>query len=226
MAVACAALVSMAVPAGSMAAVTPVKLRVEGSSKTLWDRAIGALPLELRSNVGPNPGVYPCDVVQNGGTGKRAATPVSALASIPLKRGLNWYPEYTGFMVTELGTDEPTGANYWDFWVNGKGAVDLEYIGGCQLGLKKGDSVVWAVTDGSHSLLILRVSGRSSSSVTLTATNATTGAPVVGAKVGSATTGADGKATVGRPARGSVRVKATAAGFIRSNAVKVSARRR
>ncbi|MBU6337753.1 MAG: hypothetical protein KGR19_08070, partial [Acidobacteria bacterium] len=77
-AVACAALVSLAVPAGSMAAVK-VDLRIEGSSKTLFEKAVAAGPETLRSNAGPNPGRFPCDVIENGGSGKRAATPISAL---------------------------------------------------------------------------------------------------------------------------------------------------
>lgn len=225
-AVACAALVSMAVPAGSMAAVK-VDLRVEGASKTLLEKAVAASPATLRSNVGPNPGRFPCNVVDNGGSGKRAATPISALAPTRLKLGLNWYPEYTGFLVEAIRGEDPADPAYWDFWVNGKGAVELEYLGGCQLGLKKGDSVVWAVTDGSQALLVLEASGAGTApSVKLTATNGATGAPVAGAKVGRLTTGSDGTVEVPRPARGSVRVKATADGFIRSNTVKVSARRR
>ncbi|MFM9126882.1 MAG: hypothetical protein ACKOTA_04850, partial [Solirubrobacterales bacterium] len=102
-----------------------------------------------------------------------------------------------------------------------------EYLGGCQLGLKKGDSVVWAVTDGSQSLLVLEASGaRTAPSVKVTATNGATGAPVAGAKVGRLTTGADGTVEVPRPVRGSVRVKATAEGVIRSNALTIGARRR
>ncbi|MBU3675169.1 MAG: DUF4430 domain-containing protein [Solirubrobacteraceae bacterium] len=215
----------MAVPAGSMAAVK-VDLRVEGSSKTLFEKAVAAGPETLRSNAGPNPGRFPCDVIENGGSGKRAATPISALAPTRLKLGLNWYPEYTGFLVDSIGAEDPADPAYWDFWVNGKGAVELEYLGGCQLGLKKGDSVVWAVTDGSQSLLMLKASGSGSGpTVRLTATSGATGVPVVGAKVGRLTTGADGTVEVPRPSRGSVRFKATADGFIRSNAVKVSARR-
>ncbi|MFM9127813.1 MAG: hypothetical protein ACKOTA_09715, partial [Solirubrobacterales bacterium] len=115
-AVACAAVVSMAVPGGSMAAVK-VDLRVEGASKTLLEKAVSASPATLRSNVGPNPGRFPCDVVENGGSGKRAATPISALAPTRLKLGLNWYPEYTGFLVDSIAGEDPADPAYWDFWV-------------------------------------------------------------------------------------------------------------
>lgn len=224
-AVAVAALVTTAVPASSPAA-TKVQLRIEGASKTLLDRGISARPQSLRSNVGPNPGRFPCNVVDNGGSGSRAATPVSALAATRFRLGLNWYPEYTGFLVESIAGEKQAGSNYWDFWVNGKGAADLDYLGGCQLGLKRGDSVVWAITDGSQALMVLKATGAASSSnVTVKATNGSTGAPVAGAAVGDQTTGADGTATVARPARGALRIRATAAGYIRSNPVVVKARR-
>ena len=224
-AVACAALAPVAVPAAATAGVK-VELRVEGASKTLFEKAVVAAPATLRSNLGPNPGRYPCDVAGNAGSGRRGATPISALAPTRLKLGLNWYPEYTGFLVDSIRGQNPADPAYWDFWVNGKGAAELEYLGGCQLGLKKGDSVVWAVTDGSEALLALKVSGTpTASSVRLKATSGTTGAPVAGARVGRLMTGADGVVDVPRPARRPVRVKASADGFIRSNAVRIPAAR-
>ena len=225
-AVACAAIASMAVPAGAMAAVK-VDLRVEGASGTLFEKAVVASPATLRSNVGPNPGRFPCNLVYNGGSGRRAATPISALAPTRLKLGLNWYPDLAGFLVASIRGELPAGKDYyWDFWVNGRGAVELEFLGGCQLGLRRGDSVVWAITDGSQSLLVLKASGApTAAAVKLTATSGATGAPVAGAKVGDLVTGADGTVEVPRPPRGSVRLKATADGFIRSNAIRVGARR-
>ena len=135
-AVACAAAASMVVPAGSTAAAK-VDVRVEGAAKTLFAGAVAADPATLRSNVGPNPGRFPCNVLDNGGSGRKGATPISALAPTRLKLGLNWYPEYTGFLVDSIGRENPADPAYWDFWVNGKGAVELEYLGGCQLGLKR-----------------------------------------------------------------------------------------
>ncbi len=221
-AVACAAVVSMAVPAGSMAAVK-VDLRVEGAKKTLFDKEVSAGPAVLTSNRGADPGRYPCDVVGNGGTGKRSATPTSALGQAKLRLGLNWYPSFTDFLVEAISGEAPEGSNYWSLFVDGKSSE----LGGCQVGLKKGDSVVWAVTDGSQALLLLKATGKTSSrTAILKATNGATGAPVAGAQVGRLTTGADGTVEVPRPSRGSVRLKATADGFIRSNTVRVSARRR
>lgn len=224
-AVACAALVSMVVPAMSSAAVK-VNLRVEGAAKTLFERPVVASPATMTSNAGSSKGRYPCNVVDNGGSGRRSGTPVSSLIPTGMKLGLNWYPEYTGFLVESIGRERQAGSNYWDFWVNGKGAADLEYVGGCQLALKKGDSVVWAITDGSQALLVLKASGAASApKVTLTASNGSTGAPVAGASVGGKLTGADGRVTVDRPTRGALRLKADATGFIRSNAVLVKRRR-
>lgn len=224
-AVACAALVALAAPAGSMAAVK-VKLRVEGSSKTLFDKGVKAGPESLRSTAGDSRGLHPCNVAENGGSGGRAASPVSALVPARLRLGLNWYESLAGFMVLSIGRDKPAGASYWDFWVNGKGAEALGYPGGCQLALEKGDSVVWAVTDGSQFLLSLKkASGSSATAANFVVTNAGSGDPVAGASVGGSLSGADGRVTVTRPARRSRTVKATMAGAIRSNAVKVSAAR-
>jgi len=225
-AVACVAAASMAVPAASVAGVK-VKLRVEGATKTLVEKTVSAGPAELRATTGPSRGkAFPCDVVNNGGSGGAGATPITALARAKMSLGLNWYPEYTGFLVESVGREKPADPRYWDFWVNGKGAADLEYLGGCQLALKKGDSVVWAVTDGSESLLNLSSSGRSAAPrVTVRATNGSTGEPVAGASVGGRLTGADGTATFARPPRGALRLEATAAGYIRSNTVVVARRR-
>ena len=223
-AAACAALVSMAVPAGSMAAVK-VDLRVEGASRTLFDKKVRTAPAMLRANSGPVKGRYPCDVVGNGGSGPRAATPASALVSSGLAVGRRWYPDLAGFMITSVSR-EASGDLYWDYFVNGKGAAAIDFLGPCQFGLRSGDSVVWALTDGSQSLLRLKASGGgSAAAVKLMATSGATGAPVAGARVGTLVTGADGAVEVPRPARGSVRVNATANGFIRSNTVRIGALR-
>ena len=217
----------LAVP--GVAPATTVNLRVEGASETLFEGPVRAMPASLTSNTGEHPGLFPCNVAENGGSGGRAANPISALASRGLALGLNWFPEYTGFIVESVSAEDPADPYYWDFFVDGKGAAELGYPGGCQLALRKGSSIVWTVTSGSEPLLKLRVSGSARSArVTATVTNATTGAPVKGARVGSPggpLTTATGRARIERPAAGSRTLKATRAGAIRSNAVVVRARR-
>ncbi|MFM9163900.1 MAG: DUF4430 domain-containing protein [Solirubrobacterales bacterium] len=221
-AVACAAVVSMAVPGGSMAAVK-VNLRVEGESRTLFERAVRANPEVLRSTLGENRGRYTCDVTGTGGPGRRAATPTSALAASGLKPGLNWYASFTDFLVESVSGEAPEGSRYWSLFVNGKSSE----LGGCQVALRNGDSVVWAVTDGSEPLLAFGSSGSSRSArVTVVVTDSLTGAPVEAANVGGRSTDARGRLTLLRPARGTLRVKATKPGSIRSNTVRISARRR
>lgn len=226
-AAACAALMSLAVPAVSPAAVK-VNLRVEGAARTLFEKAVVARAQTMRSNIPPDRGTHPCNVVENGGSGGSAATPVSALVPTRLRLGLKWYAEYTGFLVDSIARENPPDPGYWDFFVNGKGAADLEYLGGCQLALKNGDSVVWTVTDGSEFLLSLKRSGSDQATgASLLVTNASTGQPVGGASVAGRLTGADGRVVVPLPARGSrpKAYKATAPGAIRSNAVRISAAR-
>ncbi len=220
-AVACATLMSLAVPVASPAAVK-VNLRVEGATKTLFEKNLEAKPKELRSTIGDNRGAHPCNVASNGGSGARAATPTSALSESGLRLGLNWYSSFNDFLVESVSGEKPEGSRYWSLFVNGKSSE----LGGCQVGLKNRDAVVWAVTDGSEALLAMNASSNSrSSSVTVTVTDASTGAPVESATVGGRSTNAQGRAVVPRPDRGSRTMKATKSGAIRSNSVKVSARR-
>lgn len=215
--------------APGIAPATTVNLRVEGASRTLSEGPVRAMPASLTSDIGESPGVFPCDVARNGGSGGRAANPISALASRGLDLGLNWFPEYTGFIVESISGEDPADPYYWDFFVDGKGAAELGYPGGCQLALKRGSSVVWAVISGSEPLLRLRLAGSArSAKVTATVTNATTGAPVKGAQVGGPDgplTTATGRARIERPAAGSRTLKAKKAGAISSNSVVVRARR-
>ena len=230
-AVAAAASLAAILPATGAASATTVGVRVEGASKRLYEGPVNARPVALRGNRGSYRGTYPCDVAGNGGKGGKAASPVSALAATRLRLGLKWFPDFAGFMVETVSGELPpvSRGRYWDFFVNGKGTAALGYPGGCQLALKRGDSVVWAVTDGSESLLSLRAAGAAGSPrVTLRVANASSGAPVAGAAVGpagGAVTGPDGTVSVARPARGSKRLWASRAGSIRSNTVVVKARR-
>lgn len=230
-AMAAAAALAAILPATGVASATKVNIRVEGSSRKLYEGPVNALPVVLKGNRGSYRGSYPCDVAANGGKGGKGASPVAALAATRLRLGLKWFPDLSGFMVETVSGELPPVSRglYWDFFVNGKGTEALGYPGGCQLALKRGDSVVWAVTDGSEPLLSLRASGAPGSPrVTLRVANAASGAPVAGALVGGAggpVTGADGRATVERPARGSRRLWASRAGAIRSNTVVVKARR-
>ncbi len=223
---------AIAVPA---AANTKVNVRVEGAKATLFDGKVTATPGSLRANIGSDRAAHLCNAAFNKGYGSAAATPTRALLAASeaplgdrlLPLGLEWFGSLNDFMLASAGAEKPSGAMYWDYWVNWKGYnQDPDMGGGCHFALKPGDQVVWAVTDGSMPLLRLSAAKtvRAGASLTAHVANAHTGAAVAGALVGGARTNAAGNVKLKLRRAGSKRLVASKRGAIRSNAVRVRIR--
>lgn len=231
----------------STAAATPivVNLRVEGSTKTLYEGPISVEPVEP-------PGIateatkgttYPCDVKYNGGNegyGSVGVTPTAALYDATRSQHLafdaTWYGEKTNdFDVEEVGEDiANTGGNgeYWGYAVD----YTTAEVGGCQIRLAPGSEVLWAYNFFNLPHL-LKLSGPSSvdsgAPFTVHVVDGRTGLPVAGAAIGqliggltdtggsSPVTNDAGDASVVLAQLGATTLKATAPESVRSNGLAV-----
>jgi hypothetical protein len=238
-----AAFGALSIVAGVSVAAITVNLRVEGSSKTLFEGPIGTEailnPPGLSTEASGGP--HPCDVKDNGGNGGfgvEAATPTGALHSAAVQVGLpfnaKWSSSFNDFFVTQFGPDVEGGAPEFASWGY---AVDYTTagVGGCQFQLAPGNEVLWAYNYFNLKHL-MRLTGPLSASVgtpfTVHVTDGQTGAPISGAAIGElsegvttsipgATTNASGDAAITLSSVGGVTLKATGAESVRSNGLPV-----
>jgi hypothetical protein len=240
-----ALLASLIATASVLAAPITVNLRVEGSSKTLFE---GNITTDVRTieapdyvSKGETPGpVHPhlCDVNDNGefpaGTfGASYGNPTTALfdaaSSLGLPLDAYWYPPLHDFFINGIGSDETAN---WGYAVN----YTTASVGGCQFQLAPSSEVLWAANFASTKHL-LKLSGPSSvnigTSSVFNVSDGQTGQPVSGAAIGevvggvtttipaSPATDASGNATITIAHAGVLTLKATQAESVRSNGLTV-----
>jgi hypothetical protein len=236
--------------ASASAAPVTVSLRVEGSTKTLFEGNIATegRTIETSSSKGP----HPCDYADNGSAegkftngGNASGTPTTALHDAAMQTGLAFDAEWFGnetkggnpgdFFVTQVGTDHNESSSpfaSWGYAVNETTAP----VGGCQIALAPGSEVLWAYNYFNLKHL-LSLSGPSSvgagMSFTVHVVDGQTGEPLSGASIGqlvsgvttaipsSSTTDASGNATVTLAHTGVSTLKATRAESVRSNGLMV-----
>jgi hypothetical protein len=228
------AALALIVPA-SVAAAAPVtvNLRIEGSAGTLFE---GPVTTDAKAAVSTasGGGPHPCDVGENlnPNTAARDGNPTTALIDAAAQLGVTfdaqWFPSPPAggdFFVSQVGSDVNQNAAPFASWGVAVNFKALN-VGGCQLAATPGMDVLWAY-DLFNNPRILQLSGPSSVTVgvpfTVGVLDGETGNPVPGATVGGATTDSSGRATVTITQTGVVRLKATAPGSIRSNALFVGA---
>ncbi len=214
----------------SAVAATKVGVRVEGASATLFEGDVAVSPGRLTSNMGEDRSSHLCNVTANGASGAPAATPTRALQAAsenalgdrlsPL--GLEWYASFSDFLVGSIGGEAPSGDKYWELSVNWK----VAQLGGCGIALKKGDKVLWAVSDGATPSLRLVApkTARKGRRFNVRVTNGATGKAVPGARVGGVTTGATGVAGLTLKSGSKRLLRATKVGATRSNSQTVELR--
>ena len=217
-----AAVFVMALSASAVAA-TKVSVRVEGAKATLFEGNVSASAGKLTSNIGEDRSSHSCDVASNGGSGGVAATPTRALlaaSEAPLGDrlgpiGFEWFESFGDFVVGRVGGEAPIGDNYWQYWVNFKPGE----VGACAAALKKGDKVLWAIAEYGAPALRLDAPtvARKGRAFNVRVTSGTTGKAVAGARVGGATTGANGLARLTLRSGTKRTLGATKRGAIRSN---------
>jgi hypothetical protein len=227
----------------ALAAPITVNLRIEGSTKTLYEGPVSTEAVEIPGfETKSSGGSHPCDVKdngENGGFGAAGATPTVALRNAALASDLTfdatWFPSINDFDVSQVGEDVAnSGENgeYWGYAVN----FTTAELGGCQIRLAPGSEVLWAYNFFGLSHL-LSLSGPATANLgtpfTVHVTDGQTGQPVAGAAVGqlvggvttttasSPTTDANGNATVVLTQGGSETLKATQSESVRSNGLTI-----
>jgi hypothetical protein len=208
--------------AASAAAADPVSinLRVEGQNKTIYD---GAITTDGHDVTTPTGGTHPCDGTNNGAHPSPGPTAVAALDDGARLNGFtwagDWFPEFEDFLVSRVADESETTSQFWYFAVNYK----LGEAGGCQTRVSQGDEVLW-MFDAFSKAHILKLTGPGAGTMGAPVTVSVTdggAAPVPGASVGGAETGADGKATLSFAEAGIYRLKAERADSVRSNSISV-----
>lgn len=238
-----ALLLSGALCAAATAAPITVQLRVEGATATLFEGNIATEGESFQTT--SSGGAHPCNYSENGNSGgftnggNAGGTPTSALHDAALAAGLpfdaEWFSSSGDFFVSRVGADANQSAppfDSWGFAVNNTTAP----VGGCQVALAPGNEVLWAYNYFNLKHL-LGISGPATAGAgvpfTVHVSDAQNGSPIPGAAIGevvegitttlpaSTTTDANGNATVTLSTPGTVRLKATQAESVRSNAISL-----
>lgn len=214
--------------APALAVPATVELRVEGATTTVFE---GPVTTDGKT-IDKGDGAHPCDGTNLGAHPAPGPTATATLDDASIKAGFSWEggwdANYQDFLVTRIGPDaqDQVAGKYWSLAVNFSSAQ----VGGCQQRVVSGDEVLFAydVFGGPPDYApkpLLKLVGpgkaRSGTETTVTVTNGATGAPFPGASVGGTQTGADGKAAVVLASPGVARLKASAAGTIRSNTLQI-----
>jgi hypothetical protein len=216
----------LAAAAPALAAPVTVDLRIEGPTRTLFE---GPVTTDVRTFHFTGDVERVCDGSPPAGSATspqptRGAALTAASDAAPFTTAGTWSatfgsPSFTQIAGEDVGYDAAT-QRFLVEYKNERAAM----TGSCGDPISSGDRVLYAYGTGSEPLLALTgpASGRAGETVTLAVTDAATGAPIAGASVGGATTGADGRARVTLGAAGRQVFKATRDGAIRSNAVAVT----
>jgi hypothetical protein len=205
-----------AVPAGALAAGAAVSVRVEGLKRTLVAAKLVHTHSGSITKDGAPAGTCPAtsaagalDVATKGNWGATFSASLNELELTSIK-GQSWpftQPNY-----------------YWAVWINHRYAE----VGICQIKLKRGDHLLFAVDSAKTAEHPVGVSGPARASVgksfkvkAVWYTDAGKAKALKGIKIDGATTNAKGIATITASKRGKLRLKASPKGYIRSAAITV-----
>jgi hypothetical protein len=162
--------------AAAGAAPTAVQLRVEGKSQTLFEGPIASEGHQVRATSDTQArscdGISP-NVPQNTAPGATpTAAAVDAMGLIGETFDGRWYSGLDDYLITRWGPQRSGEGESWFLLVNSA----LSNLGGCQLELHEGASVLWAFVPSPAKLLALYPAGGAPGAPPLTAT-ASLGAP-------------------------------------------------
>jgi hypothetical protein len=204
----------LALSSPAYAAPVTVDLRIEGATRTLFEGPVTTDAAPFVATDGP----HGCGATPTRGAVISAAARAGAFAMQASWNATYESPTFETISGENVGYDAATG-RYLVEYLNGKGAE----LGACQDPVKTGDRVLFAYAAFDDTLLSLTgpSTARPGQAVTLKVTDGA-GAPVAGADVGGALSGADGTVSAGPwSARGDHDLKASKTGAIRSNRVRV-----
>ena len=211
---------AFAVPtASTTAATTTVNVRVEGKSKTIFEGPVTPAIQTVDGNDGTGP--HKCDGTNGAANPTPGPTATSVMDTGIRGAGRSWQGNFSAsfddFLVNRIGPDASTSSQFWGVAVDGK---SLE-VGGCQAIVKPGDEVLWAFD--SFGKKLLHASGpkqvKAGKVASVKVIDTEKDSAVAGAKIGGATTNANGVAKLRFKHAGTRRLKATAPKSIRSNAL-------
>ena len=217
-----AAAAAFAVPAATAAAATTtVTVRIEGPSKTIFEGPVTPAFQTVDGHDGKGP--QKCDGTNGGANPTPGPTATGVMDTAVRGSGRSWQGDFSSsfqdFVVNRIGPTAATSTQFWGVAVDGK---SLE-VGGCQAIVKPGQEVLWAFD--SFGKKLLHASGPHTvhvgKAVSVKVIDTDKGKPVGGAKIGGATTNANGIAKLRFTHKGTRRLKATAPKSIRSNALVV-----
>jgi hypothetical protein len=217
-----AGLVSAALLAAPAAAApVTVDLRIEGPSRTLFE---GPVTTDVRPfQFTGDPVTHQCDGTTTGGSSPQPVpTRGAAVVASSVAITGTWFNAFGPSFSTVAGEAvafDPATGRFLAEYKNGLFAS----VGACADPIQHGDKVLFAYGAGDEPLLELSgpTSARPGEAMTVRVVDARTSVAVAGASVGGQLTGADGSATVGPLAAGEHTLKATKAGAIRSNRLRV-----
>jgi hypothetical protein len=218
-----AAFVVLCAAGSAAAAPVTVNLRIEGSTKTLYD---GPITTDAETINTPSGGQHACDGTNDGGT-TTGGTPTTAAYDAAKQLSAAFDGTYSGdYFVTQIG-DDAMPASFdpsWSWWVN----YSYGPTGGCGYVMQPNDQILWSFGHYSDSALKLSgTPGRAATGESFTVhvdqytqdqnTFQTVRSDATGASVGGGSTDASGNAVVSFANAGTYTLKATRQNSVRSN---------
>lgn len=218
----CASLLALpVVPAAAVAAPTPVDVRIEGKTSTIFFGPVTTDAKVLTTTAG---GTHACDGTNAGANPAPGPTPTTALNDAAVKGGFTWDGPWFGtdFFASRIAGESESLADFafWGVLVDGV----LTDVGGCQIILRAGQEVLWAYDrfnkDGGLKLTA-PASVNTGATFEARVTNLGTGVPLAGALVGTTPTNGDGVAALSFDRPGVYALKAEHPRYVRSREVRV-----
>jgi len=214
---------SLIAASAASAATVPIKLRIEGATRTIFEGTVKTEGHEVTTVSG---GTHKCDGTNLGANPTPGPTPTAALDAAAAKSGFTWdgtwFGSFEDFGVERIADTSQTETEFWAVLVS----YQFSSVGGCQQEVKPKEEVLWAwnAFEAAH---FLKLKKAKHSTNTVVVTDGATGQPIEGATVGpvnnapGAATNAQGEATLTFNTPGKHRVKAERSDSIRSNSLVI-----
>jgi hypothetical protein len=216
-----ALMLSLLLASSAGAAPVPIKLRIEGATRTIFEGTVKTEGHDVTTQAG---GTHQCDGTNLGANPTPGPTPTAALDVAAAKSGFTWdgtwFAGFEDFGVERIADTAQTETEFWAVLVD----YQFSSEGGCQQEVKPKEEVLWAF-NGFEAAHFLKLKKGKHGAVRVT--DGATGAPVEGATVGPVNNGpgvvtdAQGEATPVFATPGKHLVKAERADSIRSNGLAI-----
>src|SRR4051794_5218491 len=123
------------------AASVPIKLRIEGATRTIYEGTIHTQGHEVTTVTA---GTHKCDGTNLGANPTPGPTPTAALDTAAVASGFTWdgtwFASFEDFGVERIADTSQTSTEFWAVLVN----YQFTSEGGCQQEVKPKEEVLWA----------------------------------------------------------------------------------